>query len=117
MNAQGTLEVRSAPVRRIRNPQSAIRNRTWQAIGCAVLLLMLHTPVRACSVCYGDPDSPLTKGALGGVIVLAAVVYTLLMGFVSVGVYWVVRARRVARGAVQPEVDPFAGSPSMHSGS
>jgi len=33
-----------------------------------------NVPALACAVCFGDPDSPLTKGALMGVYVLFGVV-------------------------------------------
>ena len=34
----------------------------------------------ACSVCYGDPNSPMTKGVEAGVLVLLGVVGTVLTG-------------------------------------
>ena len=70
------------------------------------LLILGHSGTAwACSVCYGDPESPLTKGALGGVIVLGGIVYTLLLGFVGVGAYWMVRARRAARALLSPDAE------------
>ena len=55
-------------------------------------------PVLACSVCFGDPDSPLTKGALMGVYVLVGVVGFVLLSIAATGVYWIQRSRRLTRG-------------------
>lgn len=53
---------------------------------------------QACSTCFGDPDSSLTKGALAGVIVLAVVVYGVLFSFVGIMFSWRRRARALADG-------------------
>jgi hypothetical protein len=55
-------------------------------------------PVLACSVCFGDPDSPLTKGALMGVYVLVGVVGFVLLSIAATGVYWIQRSRRLTGG-------------------
>lgn len=52
--------------------------------------------VTACSVCQGNPDSELTQGAAAGVIFLAILTYTLLLGVAGVVVTWIVRARRLS---------------------
>lgn len=54
-------------------------------------------PAIACAVCFGDPDSPLTKGALMGVYVLVGVVGFVLVGITATGVLWVQRSRRLER--------------------
>jgi hypothetical protein len=46
----------------------------------------------ACSVCYGDPNSPITKGVEAGVLVLLGVVGTVLFGLASLLLFWVRRA-------------------------
>lgn len=66
----------------------------------------------ACAVCFGDPDSALTKGAANGVIFLAAVVYLVLMAMGMVGVFWILRARKRAQALVSvadatPPADPI----------
>ena len=53
-------------------------------------------PVHACSVCGGDSNSDMVKGAFSGVIVMVAITYGLLMGFVALGATWFIRARRLA---------------------
>ena len=65
------------------------------------------SPVSACAVCFGDPESPLTKGALMGVYVLVGVVGFVLLGIAATGVCWIQRGRRLARsgewGAIHHE--------------
>jgi hypothetical protein len=55
------------------------------------------SPVFACATCFGDPESPLTKGALMGVYVLVGVVGFVLSGIVATGACWIQRSRRLAR--------------------
>lgn len=55
------------------------------------------TAAQACSVCQGNPDSDLTKGAQAGVIMMVGVTYILLLGVAGIVVSWVVRARRMGR--------------------
>lgn len=55
------------------------------------------SPALACAVCFGDPESPLTKGALMGVYVLVGVVSFVLAGITATGVFWIQRSRRLAR--------------------
>lgn len=47
--------------------------------------------VWACSVCFGNPDSPIVRGARMGVIALLAVVVPVLIGF---GIFFVYLSRR-----------------------
>jgi hypothetical protein len=56
---------------------------------------MSDVPAWACSVCQGDPDSKLVKGAEAGVLLLAVLTYGLLMGFAGFFVTWIVRSRRL----------------------
>jgi len=48
-------------------------------------------------VCFGDPESPLTQGALMGVYVLVGVVGFVLAGIVGTGAFWIQRSRKLAR--------------------
>jgi len=59
------------------------------------IVLMSNVPAWACSVCQGDPDSELVKGAEAGVLLLAVLTYGLLMGFAGFFVTWIVRSRRL----------------------
>ena len=47
----------------------------------------------ACSVCFGDPNSPIVHGAKAGVAVLLGIVVLVIGGIVGVAFYWVRRAR------------------------
>ena len=47
----------------------------------------------ACSVCFGDPNSPIVHGAKAGVAVLLAIVGAVICGIGAVAIYWVRRAR------------------------
>ena len=47
----------------------------------------------ACSVCFGDPNSPMTHGAKAGVAVLLGIVGAVLGGILAVAIYWTRRAK------------------------
>ncbi|MFQ5413067.1 MAG: hypothetical protein ACE5E6_01275 [Phycisphaerae bacterium] len=61
----------------------------------------------ACSVCFGDPESKMVKGALAGVSVLVGVVACVLLGVTGTGVLWFHRGRKLARRQMM-EPDPTA---------
>ncbi|MHC4065928.1 MAG: hypothetical protein ACYSUI_15715 [Planctomycetota bacterium] len=69
--------------------------RCWIPIlpGVAAALLCGET-ARACSVCFGDPDSTMAQGALSGVLVLGGVVVGVLAGIAATALCWMVKARR-----------------------
>ena len=52
----------------------------------------------ACPVCFGDPESDMVKGAEAGVVFMLCVVYSLLLGFMGVTTFWLIRARRIRLG-------------------
>ena len=64
---------------------------------CLTLLIILCgvfvQDSSACSVCFGDPNSPMTHGAKAGVAVLLGVVVVVLGAILGVTFYWVRRAR------------------------
>jgi hypothetical protein len=70
-------------------------------------VLAFTADAAACSVCYGDPDSPMVKGAEAGVLFLAVVVYGVLFGMGGIGVLWFIRARRLTAvdGGLEDSVD------------
>lgn len=49
----------------------------------------------ACATCFGNPDSPLAKGALAGVIVLFGVISFVLAGVAGVSMFWLHRSRHL----------------------
>ncbi len=63
-------------------PKTARRSRVLLVIG---LLAALSQPwnVLACSVCYGEPDSPATRGLTWAIVVLGVLVVAVLAGIVS----------------------------------
>lgn len=50
----------------------------------------------ACSVCFGDPDSPMTHGVIMGIWVLIGVIGFVLTLVAGTGLYWLHRSRRLA---------------------
>ena len=80
------------------------RPPVWSGIGRALalpVLIVLATPAlaSACSVCFGDPNSDLAKGAVRGVAFMIGVTSCVLIGIASVTGVWIVRARRIARSS------------------
>ncbi len=61
-----------------------------------LVLLLAASDASACSVCYGNPESPLTKGMAAGIWVLLGCIFTLLAGFASLFLYWMSRSRRLS---------------------
>jgi len=51
--------------------------------------------LKACAVCFGDPESDMARGAVAGMIVLASIVGFVLMGIAGTGLYWVHRSRQL----------------------
>lgn len=74
-----------------------IRLRFLLPATCAAVLLVADRAA-ACTACFGDPDSPMAKGVVAGVLVLLGVVSFVLLGFVGTGLFWVQRGRRLASG-------------------
>lgn len=63
----------------------------------AMLLLLSSAPAAACSVCFGDSDSPMAKGAFMGVVVLCGIVGFVLLGVAGTGLFWMHRGHRLAQ--------------------
>ena len=59
-------------------------------------LLASAEPAAACAVCYGDPNSLLTKGMNNGILALLGIVGAVQVGFVAF--FWTIwkRSRRYA---------------------
>lgn len=76
------------------------------AITLAVVgMIGLSTQVSACSVCFGNPDSNLTKGFGWGIISLLGVVVLVLGSIVSFFIYLAKRSA-MASGASAAESRP-----------
>jgi len=71
---------------------------TPMLLALGVLGISLAQPrwAAACATCYTDPNNPLTKGALMGVAVLAAIIISVLVGIAYIGYSWNKRAKFLA---------------------
>ena len=61
----------------------------------AILFLTLSDSAFACSVCFGDPDSPMTKGAVAGVYVMMGFIGFVLTGIAGTACFWMFRSRHI----------------------
>ena len=62
-----------------------------------LILALAADAARACSICYGDPDSDMGRGAVWGVAFLGAVVTVVLLAMATTVTCWIVKARRLGR--------------------
>lgn len=61
----------------------------------AIALILAAAPsARACAVCYGDPQSPLTHGAKQGILVMVIITYAVVIGLGTMFTFMIVRARK-----------------------
>ncbi len=68
------------------------------AVSVLVVAAMLWPAVAsACTVCLGDPDSPMAAGVNNGILVLLGFVVFVQIGFWALFVSFRVRARRLER--------------------
>ena len=58
---------------------------------------MNHFLFLACAICFGDPESQMTKGAVAGILVLVGVVGSVLGGILAVSFTWIARARKLEK--------------------
>lgn len=58
------------------------------------MILFSPRTLFACAVCFGDPNSNLSKGVIAGVLVLLGVVGSVLGGIGAVSLSWFKRARQ-----------------------
>jgi hypothetical protein len=83
---------------------NACRSTLRSILGAALAGWLAATgPASACSICFGDPNSPLTKSAEMGVWFLLGVIVLVEAGF---GVFFLVYLRRRARGFHDPVPRP-----------
>ncbi len=62
---------------------------------CSLLIFSMSDTALACSVCFGDPDSPMAKGAVAGVYVMVGFIGFVLLGIAGTACFWMVRGRRI----------------------
>ena len=59
------------------------------------ILLLIPSTLDACAVCYGAPDDPMTNGMNMAILFLISVIGFVLMGIVTVIIYFARRAKFV----------------------
>jgi hypothetical protein len=59
----------------------------------ALLLLIGTTDATACSVCFGDPDAPMTKGMAMGILALGGFITFVLAGILAFCFFLMRRAK------------------------
>ncbi len=60
---------------------------------------MIRLILPACSVCFGDPNSLMTKGTIAGVLFLMGVIVLVLGAIFMTAVSWVRNAKRQGQGS------------------
>jgi hypothetical protein len=73
-------------------------------VAAAAALALGAAPAAACSICFGDPNSPIGKSAEMGVWFLLAVIVAVEGAF---GIFFFVYLRRRARAFRDPMPRPF----------
>lgn len=71
------------------------RISSLSVVVAASLVLAAPADAWACASCFGDPDSPLSKGTVAGVFVLVGFIGFVLFGVAGVGVFWFHRSRHL----------------------
>lgn len=64
----------------------------WIAFLIALCVMAMPHGASACSVCFGDPTSPASKGLAWAVAALLAVVFVVLSGFTAFLIFLARRA-------------------------
>ncbi len=72
-----------------------MRGRLWFAI--SVILLVSPAIVSACPVCYGAPNSPMTKSTNNAIMFLLGIIGFVQIGFVAMFWSFWRRARELRR--------------------
>ena len=67
--------------------------KTMRTVFMALAGIVMASPVWACPVCFGAPDSPQTKGMQAGILALLAVTVAMLAGFA--GFFFIYLRRRI----------------------
>lgn len=79
-----------------------------KSLAVLVLAALALQPAAACSVCYGEPDAPMTRGLTWAILALGTVVVTVLSGVV---VFFVHLGRRSAGGSAGAPADTAVNQP------
>ena len=60
-----------------------------------IFILWLPTNAQACAVCYGAADDPMVKGMNSAIFFLLGAIGSILLGVISLTIYFARRAKRV----------------------
>ena len=60
-----------------------------------ITILWLPNNAQACAVCYGAADDPMVKGMNFAIFFLLAAIGSILLGVISLTIYFARRAKRV----------------------
>jgi hypothetical protein len=71
--------------------------RGIRLVAIAIALLLIPSILSACPVCYGAPNSPMTKGSNNGIMFLLGVIGFVQVGFVAMFWSFWRRARELRR--------------------
>ena len=66
----------------------------------AAALLLAPSVAQACAVCYGDPNSELTKAMGPGILFLLLCIGMVLSAFAGLFGYWALRMKRLNEDGV-----------------
>lgn len=69
-----------------------------------VFIFAMPIVVNACPVCFGNPNSPLSKGATNGVLFLLGIIGIVQIGFVALFITFWRRARAMKKFREQFQV-------------
>ena len=68
------------------------------------LMMLVAAVANACPVCFGNPNSPLSKGATNGVLFLLGIIGIVQIGFVALFITFWRRARAMKKFREQFQV-------------
>ena len=60
-----------------------------------IVILWLPNNAQACAVCYGAADDPMVKGMNSAIFFLLGAIGSILLGVISLTIYFARRAKRV----------------------
>ena len=60
-----------------------------------MIIFWLPTNAQACAVCYGAADDPMVKGMNSAIFFLLGTIGSILLGVISLTIYFARRAKRV----------------------
>ena len=75
----------------------ALAIRRWPLAVAFVLVVLAAQVAAACPTCYGDPNSPLTKGSDNAILFMLGIIGFVQVGFIGLFVTFWRRARALRR--------------------